>query len=120
MGVRVHLFVNSGMNREGIKDLPLFWQENKDDLAKVRIAGLCSHLADAGDAVLIPINRKNFFESLDFLRRQGTSAHGSSWQQRRRFFSARRALGPLFVPAWRFMATILSANTVLIAKKLKI
>lgn len=72
MGVRVHLFVNSGMNREGIKDLPLFWQENKDDLAKVHIAGLCSHLADAeGDGSFNSDQSKKFFESLDFLRRQG-------------------------------------------------
>lgn len=45
---KLHLFVNSGMNREGIKDLAVFLKEQKNNLDKVDIVGLCSHLA-AGD-----------------------------------------------------------------------
>src|SRR5574344_420121 len=44
---KVHLFINSGMNREGIKDLKDFLNDNNDLLGKVEIIGLCSHLAAA-------------------------------------------------------------------------
>jgi len=42
---KIHLFVNSGMNREGIKDLKQFLITNSDLLKKVELVGLCSHLA---------------------------------------------------------------------------
>jgi len=44
---KIHLFVNSGMNREGIKDLEKFLDDNSELLKKVEITGLCSHLAAA-------------------------------------------------------------------------
>ncbi len=44
---KIHLFLNSGMNREGIKDLPAFIANNKEYLDKVEINGFCSHLASA-------------------------------------------------------------------------
>lgn len=45
---RVHLFVDTGMNREGIKvnDLPVFLQELKK-LKNIKVEGLMSHLAQA-------------------------------------------------------------------------
>lgn len=46
---KIHLFVNSGMNREGIKDLSNFLKENQDLLKKVEVVGFCSHLAASED-----------------------------------------------------------------------
>lgn len=69
---RVHLFVNSGMNREGIKDLPSFWSEHQDCWPQLSVVGLCSHLADAeGDGQLNAKQAERFFENLDFLHQQG-------------------------------------------------
>lgn len=42
---KIHLFVNSGMNREGIKDIKKFLIDNQDLLKKLEVTGLCSHLA---------------------------------------------------------------------------
>lgn len=46
--INVHLFVNTGMNREGIsiKDLPLYLAELKKYSA-LNMEGVCTHLADA-------------------------------------------------------------------------
>ncbi len=46
--INVHLFVNTGMNREGIaiKDLPLYLTELKKYSA-LNMEGICTHLADA-------------------------------------------------------------------------
>ena len=66
---RVHLFINTGMNREGIKDLPSFWQEHLDCLPDLQITGLCSHLLDAeGDGVTNTQQEQEFFQALDFLQ----------------------------------------------------
>ena len=68
----IHLFVNSGMNREGIKDLPNFWQDNLDYWPHLNIIGLCSHLAEAeGDGVLNQKQTEAFLKDLDFLNQQG-------------------------------------------------
>jgi len=65
---RIHLFVNTGMNREGIKDLPAFLLRNKDVLKKVKINGLCSHLASAdSDSFLNKQQEQNFINCLDIL-----------------------------------------------------
>jgi len=65
---RIHLFVNSGMNREGIKNLSAFWQEYKDYLSRVKIVGLCSHLLAAeGDGESNRRQEKKFFQDLEFL-----------------------------------------------------
>jgi len=69
---KIHLFVNTGMNREGIKDLPAFWTEHKQYWSQVEIKGLCSHLADAeGDGSKNKEQQKSFFSDLDFLNGQG-------------------------------------------------
>lgn len=44
---KIHLFINSGMNREGIKNLPVFLSENKKLLKRVEVVGFCSHLLAA-------------------------------------------------------------------------
>lgn len=43
----IHLFLNSGMNREGIDNMHDFINKNKESLDKVNIVGFCSHLAEA-------------------------------------------------------------------------
>ena len=68
---RIHLFVNTGMNREGIKDLPAFLERNQDYLAKVRITGLCSHLASAEtESFLNKKQEQNFLDCLNILHAQ--------------------------------------------------
>jgi alanine racemase len=69
---RIHLFVNSGMNREGIKDLPAFLASQKKYLDQVEISGLCSHLASAETASALNKQQEiNFLESLGHLRAAG-------------------------------------------------
>lgn len=64
---KVHLFINSGMNREGIKDLPSFWNDNQKYLEKVCITGLCSHLAYSQEGGEMNEKQLKFFlENLDF------------------------------------------------------
>lgn len=68
----VHLFVNSGMNREGIKNLENFIVRNKKYLDKVEVTGLCSHLASAGhDSILNQAQEDDFVASLEVLRSHG-------------------------------------------------
>lgn len=69
----IHLFVNSGMNREGIKDLSLFIKENKQYLDKVEISGLCSHLASADneDSALNKEQEYLFMDDLEILKAAG-------------------------------------------------
>lgn len=74
LGVRpkVHLFINTGMNREGIKDLPSFWNMHSKLFSKVEINGFCSHLADGeGDGAFNAQQLKSFFESYDYLCSRG-------------------------------------------------
>ena len=44
---KVHLFYNSGMNREGFSSVEGFVSSNKEYLDKVTVNGFCSHLASA-------------------------------------------------------------------------
>jgi len=45
--IAVHLFVDTGMNREGVKNLDSFIARNQKYLEKVELSGLCSHLSSA-------------------------------------------------------------------------
>lgn len=69
---KIHLFFNSGMNREGIKDIDLFLKENMLLLHKVDVVGFCSHLA-AADEVSLLNNKQadNFFNALNKVRAAG-------------------------------------------------
>ncbi|MFZ4632411.1 MAG: alanine racemase [Patescibacteria group bacterium] len=70
--IKVHLFVNSGMNREGIKDIKSFISINKEYLDKVEVVGLCSHLASAESSSILNESQKDeFFKALDDLREAG-------------------------------------------------
>ncbi|HKK54498.1 MAG TPA: alanine racemase [Patescibacteria group bacterium] len=69
---KVHLFVNTGMNREGIKDLPKFIEDNSFYLNKVQVVGLASHLASA--ETLSKFNdtqEENFAQALEFMQKNG-------------------------------------------------
>jgi alanine racemase len=70
---RVHLFVNSGMNREGIKDLAVFIEENRRYLDRVDVNGLCSHLASADDqgSSLNKEQENRFMTDLEILKNAG-------------------------------------------------
>ena len=66
---QVHLFVNSGMNREGIKDIREFINANKKYLDEVEVVGLCSHLASADEqSILNQSQEDRFVDALDVLR----------------------------------------------------
>jgi len=70
--LRAHLFVNSGMNREGISNISDFIVRNKKYLDKIEIVGLCSHLASADeDSRLNQEQENNFHHSLDILKQSG-------------------------------------------------
>jgi len=70
--VLIHLFVNSGMNREGIKDLEAFLQRNKHYLDKVTVNGLCSHFASAEmDSIFNETQSENFAADLNTLKKAG-------------------------------------------------
>lgn len=69
---QVHLFVNSGMNREGIKDISEFININKKYLDRVEVTGLCSHLASADEkSILNQSQEDTFIGSLGALRAAG-------------------------------------------------
>jgi alanine racemase len=69
---QVHLFVNSGMNREGIKDLADFISRNREYLERVEVVGLCSHLASADqDSRLNKEQEDNFRQAWEILKQAG-------------------------------------------------
>jgi alanine racemase len=68
----IHLFINSGMNREGIKDIDKFITNNKIYLDKVEVSGLCSHFAAADNrSILNSFQEDVFLEALNKLRSAG-------------------------------------------------
>jgi alanine racemase len=70
--IRIHLFFNSGMNREGIKDMNMFVLQNKEYLNKVEVAGLCSHLASADqESGLNQEQESSFRQALEILKEAG-------------------------------------------------
>ena len=69
---QIHLFVNSGMNREGLQGLAGFLTANKKYLDRVDVVGLCSHLASADQAsALNQEQENNFMAALATLRSAG-------------------------------------------------
>lgn len=69
---KIHLFVNSGMNREGIQNLSSFLENNKSILASLEVVGVCSHLAaseEAGDSNDKQLNK--FLSDVDILQNAG-------------------------------------------------
>ena len=71
---KVHLFVNSGMNREGITDIGRFIADNREFLDRVEVSGLCSHYASADtDSALNAAQEERFLAALETLRAAGYS-----------------------------------------------
>lgn len=69
---KIHLFINTGMNREGIKFVSKFLGDNKSYLDKVTISGLCSHFVAADDRSLLNSSQEDMFmEALDKIRSAG-------------------------------------------------
>lgn len=69
---KVHLFFNSGMNREGIKDMASFIANNKKNLEAVDVVGFCSHLSSAEENSVFNQEQENkFFQGLMILREAG-------------------------------------------------
>ncbi|MFA5644721.1 MAG: alanine racemase, partial [Patescibacteria group bacterium] len=69
---KIHLFYNSGMNREGVKDLKKFLELNQKYLDKISLVGFCSHLSSAEEkTVLNQAQEDKFFRGLLLLREAG-------------------------------------------------
>ncbi|MEI7451908.1 MAG: alanine racemase [Candidatus Falkowbacteria bacterium] len=71
-GAFIHLFVNTGMNREGIGNFKEFMGQAKKHLNKLNVVGLCSHLASA--EISSDLNDKqlnNFLNYLEILNNSG-------------------------------------------------
>lgn len=69
--IAIHLFLNTGMNREGIDDLELFIDKNKKYLEKIEVSGFCSHLAEADntDSLFNKEQEEKFSKGLEILHK---------------------------------------------------
>jgi alanine racemase len=73
---KIHVFLNTGMNREGIQDIESFLLKNKSLLEKVQVTGVCSHLASADTlSSLTALQTEVFFEGVEILKRYGFYPH---------------------------------------------
>jgi len=71
-GVKIHLFFNSGMNREGIADIEKFLETAGKWLKKLEVVGFCSHLASREvDSSLNNFQEEKFFSALEILKNHG-------------------------------------------------
>lgn len=68
---KIHLFLNTGMNREGIDDLESFIEENFKYLSRVNVSGFCSHLAESNnpDSDFNAYQEENFWNGLEILNK---------------------------------------------------
>jgi alanine racemase len=67
-GAQIHLFYNSGMNREGISDIQKFLSDNQPALERLHVVGFCSHLmASDSDPALTKKQEDSFLAALDIL-----------------------------------------------------
>lgn len=69
-GLNIHLFLNTGMNREGIKEIEVFYKTNKSSLVKLNIVGVCSHLAGVEKTFA---QEEKFNIMIKYLQEQGIS-----------------------------------------------
>ncbi len=70
--VKIHLFVNTGMNREGLNDLNSFILSNSKYLDRLTVQGFCSHLACAELGPSNNYNQKQlnlFWQAYNILRK---------------------------------------------------
>ncbi len=101
-GCSVHLFVDTGMTREGIQleDLPDFLNQLKE-LKRLNVVGICSHLADADNPKSIDFVKTqiaNYQEALQIMNQEGfnplwrhISASGGSFKIKDSTFNLIRA-----------------------------
>lgn len=97
----IHIFVDTGMNREGVKiaDLANFLTEIKK-LKNLQIVGLCSHLADADNPTSLKFTKqqiKKFKEALIIMQQFGIdpkwrhiSASGGAFKIKDKIFNMLR------------------------------
>lgn len=66
---KIHLFLNTGMNREGISDLKIFLEQGLKYLNKLEVSGFCSHLAESeNDTSIMNKNQEEaFMDGLNLL-----------------------------------------------------
>lgn len=66
---KIHLFLNTGMNREGISDLKIFLEKGIKYIEKVEVVGFCSHLAESEieDSTMNRMQEEKFMEGLELL-----------------------------------------------------
>lgn len=71
--LRVHLKIETGMNRQGIKlqDLPKFINFIKKNKDRIILDGVYTHLADSDDLVFTNYQLKNFQETIKLLEESG-------------------------------------------------
>ncbi|MCF7820796.1 MAG: alanine racemase [Candidatus Pacebacteria bacterium] len=74
--IKIHLFFNTGMNREGVKKAQEYIRKNKESLQKVSLVGACSHLLASEQGLDSEINSKQerkFQEIIGLLKSEGFS-----------------------------------------------
>ncbi len=70
--IHIHLFINTGMNREGIKNLSKFLEENKEYLNRVKVVGVTSHLVGSEtDSKLNAQQEETFKTAIEVLKSNG-------------------------------------------------
>jgi len=101
---KVHLFFNSGMNREGIDDLEEFIKNNFKDLNKVDVVGFCSHLATADDlnSKLLEEQETSFLNALVLLKEKGFKPKHIHLGNSAGIFSLKNSIYTAFRPGLAF------------------
>lgn len=74
---RVHLFINTGMNREGINNIDAFLKENKEYLDKVEVSGICSHFLAADSRSLKNSTQEEVF--VEALKKVNEAGYYPKW-----------------------------------------
>jgi alanine racemase len=70
--LKIHLFVNTGMNREGLNDLNSFISANEKYLNLIHLVGFCSHLACSEQGLQNQYNQKQlnlFWQAYNIIRK---------------------------------------------------
>lgn len=93
-GTKIHLFLNTGMNREGIKDVKAFYEASQDYLSRLNIVGICSHLAASGPKTDEQENK--FLSMVNYLKEQGIQPKYIHLSNSLGFFTAKNQISNTF------------------------
>ncbi|MFA5163331.1 MAG: alanine racemase [Patescibacteria group bacterium] len=93
-GAKIHLFLNTGMNREGIKDIKSFYEAGRESLSRLQISGICSHLAASGPKTDEQENK--FLSMVSYLKEQGINPRYLHLSNSLGFFTAQNKLANTF------------------------